>query len=79
MLPVIWDADFFINGIDAMGAEKKYTLCEINVSSVSPFPPSAINFMVSAVKDRLNIVVCRTSKLLKPYFLTPMVAHCTFH
>jgi hypothetical protein len=29
-------------------------LCEINVSSVSPFPPSAVGSLVQAVKARLQ-------------------------
>lgn len=49
-LPVIWDADFFINSMVPNSAGR-YTLCEINVSSVSPFPESAIRFIVSAVED----------------------------
>ena len=51
-LPVIWDADFFINSMvpDSPG---RYTLCEINVSSVSPFPESAIGFIVNSVQSRL--------------------------
>ena len=51
-LPVIWDADFFINDVNAKTVIGKYTLCEINVSSVSPFPPSAIKHIVNAVKER---------------------------
>ena len=47
-LPVIWDADFFINSM-VPNSPGRYTLCEINVSSVSPFPESAIRFIVSAV------------------------------
>jgi len=54
MMPVIWDADFFINDISNPNTEEKYTLCEINVSCVSPFPPSAIKFIVNEVRDRLN-------------------------
>jgi hypothetical protein len=46
-LPVIWDADFFINPTD--GISPRYTLCEINVSCVSPFPPSAIPYKVDKV------------------------------
>ena len=47
-LPVIWDADFFINSMqpDSTG---RYTLCEINVSSVSPFPESSIPVIVEEV------------------------------
>ncbi len=36
------------------GAAERYVLCEINVSSVSPFPPSAIGPIVSAVQSRLE-------------------------
>jgi hypothetical protein len=54
MMPVIWDADFFINNINHPGAVGKYTLCEINVSCVSPFPPSAIKFIVDEVSRRIK-------------------------
>lgn len=54
MMPVVWDADFFINQVNSNTAVGKYSLCEINVSSVSPFPPSAIPFIVEDVKDRLQ-------------------------
>jgi hypothetical protein len=32
--------------------QERYVLCEINVSSVSPFPPSSIGPLVEAVKAR---------------------------
>ena len=48
-LPLIWDADFFINSIQPH-SEGRYTLCEINVSSVSPFPESAIPAIVEEVR-----------------------------
>lgn len=54
MMPVIWDADFFINEPNSKKTNKKYTLCEINVSSVSPFPPSAIKFIVDEVKTKIK-------------------------
>lgn len=54
MMPVIWDADFFINSPNNSNATEKYTLCEINVSCVSPFPPSAIRFIVEEVKKRVS-------------------------
>lgn len=54
LMPVIWDADFFINSINTLSAIGKYTLCEINVSCVSPFPPSAIKFMVAEVEKRIS-------------------------
>jgi len=53
MLPVIWDADFFINRVNTEDPGKKYSLCEINTSCVSPFPESSIPFIVEAVKNRI--------------------------
>jgi len=53
MMPVIWDADFFINQVNSNDAVGKYSLCEINVSCVSPFPPSAVKFIVKEVSDRI--------------------------
>ena len=55
MMPVIWDADFFINSINTKKTNEKYTLCEINVSCVSPFPESAIPYMVEEVRKKINI------------------------
>ena len=55
MLPVIWDADFFINEINARNTSKKYSLCEINTSSVSPFPESSIPYIVDEVGNRLRL------------------------
>jgi len=52
-MPVIWDADFFINEINSR-AHSKYSLCEINVSCVSPFPPSAIRFIVNEVGNKIR-------------------------
>lgn len=52
-LPVIWDADFFINKINTETTGKKYSLCEINVSCVSPFPESSIPYMLEEVKKRI--------------------------
>lgn len=46
-LPMLWDADFLL-GERSAAAEEKYALCEINVSSVSPFPESAIAPLVEA-------------------------------
>ncbi len=53
-LPVLWDADFFIHQSNSPDAVGKYTLCEINVSSVSPFPPSAVSFIVAETLDRIH-------------------------
>jgi hypothetical protein len=52
-LPLLWDCDFLL-GERAPEDEERYVLCEINVSSVSPFPPSAIPLMVAAVQARLR-------------------------
>jgi Domain of unknown function (DUF6815) len=54
MLPVIWDADFFINKVNTEKTSEKYSLCEINTSSVSPFPPSSIPYIVEEVRNRLE-------------------------
>lgn len=52
-LPFLWDCDFmFGEALD--GVMERYVLCEINVSSVSPFPDSAIQPLVSAVQKRLE-------------------------
>jgi len=53
MLPVLWDADFFINDPYIQSSDK-YTLCEINVSCVSPFPESAIAYIDREVKRRIK-------------------------
>jgi hypothetical protein len=52
-LPLLWDCDFMFGDPGTDGAER-FVLCEINVSSVSPFPPSAIGAIVSAVRARLS-------------------------
>jgi hypothetical protein len=51
-LPLLWDIDFMF-GERAPGAPERYVLCEVNVSSVSPFPPSSIEPLVAATKARL--------------------------
>ena len=52
-LPIIWDADFLYGPPTALG-EDTYVLCEINVSSVSPFPDSAVPFVAQATRARLR-------------------------
>jgi hypothetical protein len=50
-LPMLWDADFLTRPpIDT--AEASYVLCEINVSSVLPFPPDAPAALAAAVTRR---------------------------
>lgn len=51
-LPLLWDCDFMF-GEGAAGQPERYVLCEVNVSSVSPFPPSAVGPLVAAAKARL--------------------------
>jgi hypothetical protein len=51
-VPMLWDCDFLYGEPAADGAER-WVLCEINVSSVSPFPPSVVAPLVDAVKARL--------------------------
>jgi hypothetical protein len=52
-LPLLWDCDFLF-GEPSAAEPHRYVLCEINVSSVSPFPPSCIAPLVAAVKAKLN-------------------------
>lgn len=51
-LPVIWDADFLL-GSKTVAGEDTHVLCEINVSSVSPFPQFAAADIARAVAARL--------------------------
>lgn len=52
-LPFLWDCDFMF-GEPLVDASEHYVLCEINVSSVAPFPDSAIQPLVLAVQSRLE-------------------------
>lgn len=47
-LPVLWDADFLFGGPEGSD-EPRHVLCEINVSSVSPYPESATAEIVATV------------------------------
>ena len=47
-LPMLWDADF-LYGPQTPSGEDMYVLCEINVSSVSPFPEQAVGKLADAV------------------------------
>jgi hypothetical protein len=53
-LPVLWDADFMLGEKSSSGFDS-YVLCEINVCSVYPFPPSALEPMVTEVLRRCNL------------------------
>jgi hypothetical protein len=50
-LPILWDADFLL-GETADPGDERYVLCEINVSSVAPYPESANAAIVAAVRSR---------------------------
>jgi len=52
-LPVIWDADFLYGPKTASG-EDTYVLCEINVSSVHPFPDEALEPLARETAKRLR-------------------------
>jgi hypothetical protein len=50
-LPVLWDCDFLLGPKNDSG-DDTYVLCEINVSSVSPFPDSAVTLVAQAAGAR---------------------------
>ncbi|MBL8379576.1 MAG: Cj0069 family protein [Burkholderiales bacterium] len=52
-LPVLWDCDFLLGPKDANGGDT-YVLCEINVSSVSPYPQSVLDPLARATLARVN-------------------------
>ena len=49
-LPVLWDADFLF-GPKTPDGEDTYVLCEINASSVMPFPPEAPAELARATRE----------------------------
>ncbi len=51
-LPLLWDCDFLLGEAADAGTER-FVLCEINVSSVAPFPPSCVASVVDALLRRL--------------------------
>lgn len=52
-LPLLWDCDFMFGEPTARDAHRM-VLCEVNVSSVSPFPPSSIAPLVEAILERIR-------------------------
>jgi len=52
-LPVLWDCDFMLGPKNAAGQDT-YVLCEINISSVSPFPDSALAPLAAATLAQLK-------------------------
>ena len=52
-LPILWDCDFLL-GPKGNNGEDTYVLCEINVSSVAPYPESAVPYVVDASVTRVQ-------------------------
>jgi uncharacterized protein DUF6815 len=52
-LPILWDADFLYGEKDSHGADT-YILCEINVSSVYPFPDDALGPLAAETLAQLE-------------------------
>jgi len=57
-LPVLWDCDFLLGRKNDAG-EDTYVLCEINASSVSPFPDSAVEPVARAAIAQARARRCR--------------------
>ena len=60
-LPALWDCDFLLGPKNASGADS-YVLCEINASSVSPFPESAVMPLARAAVARAREAALRRRK-----------------
>jgi hypothetical protein len=54
-LPVLWDCDFLL-GPKNLSGEDTYVLCEINASSVAPYPETAAPLVAEAALARLRKV-----------------------
>lgn len=52
-LPILWDCDFLL-GSKRDNGEDRYVLCEINVSSVAPYPESAVPYIIDATVARVR-------------------------
>lgn len=52
-LPLLWDCDFMF-GEALESSDQRFVLCEVNVSSVSPYPPSVVLPLVRAAKCRIG-------------------------
>jgi len=53
-LPILWDCDFLLGPKEDDGRDT-YVLCEINVSSVAPYPDSAVPSIVDATRAQLQV------------------------
>jgi hypothetical protein len=54
-LPILWDCDFLLGPSQADGSDS-YVLCEINVSSVAPYPDSATPAIVAATRAQIAAI-----------------------
>jgi hypothetical protein len=52
-LPILWDCDFLL-GPRGDNGDDSYVLCEINASSVAPFPESAVPHIVEATVAQMH-------------------------
>jgi len=52
-LPLLWDCDFLLGPRNDQG-EDTYVLCEINASSIAPFPESAAPYVARATMERIQ-------------------------
>jgi hypothetical protein len=59
-MPVIWDADF-LHGPKSASGDDAHVLCEINVSCVWPYPPTAARPMAEAAIARVQAAVALRS------------------
>jgi hypothetical protein len=52
-LPILWDCDFLLGPKTTDGSDT-YVLCEINVSSVVPYPESATGPIIAATRAQIT-------------------------
>ncbi len=62
-LPILWDCDFLLGPKGEYG-EDTYVLCEINASSVAPYPESAVPQIVDATALQLQVARQRRGLVL---------------
>ena len=53
-LPLLWDCDF-LHGEPTLADRERFVLCKINVSSVAPFPHSAVEPLVDAAVAEVGL------------------------
>lgn len=57
-LPILWDCDFLL-GPKGDNGKDSYVLCEINASSVAPYPEFAVPYVVDATVARVHATIQR--------------------